>query len=69
VLSEDREPARRRVPRTLLVILLIQAGLSLLLMVSNFAEDFCSLLDFWAFDKCGNCRSGGALHCRAHIVI
>ena len=30
MLSEDREPAPRRVPRTLLVILLIQAGLSLL---------------------------------------
>jgi 4-amino-4-deoxy-L-arabinose transferase-like glycosyltransferase len=37
VFGEDREPPRRRVPRTLLVILLIQTGLSLLLMMSNTA--------------------------------
>ena len=35
--SEDRLPARRRVPRTLIVILAVQACLSLLLAMSNTA--------------------------------
>lgn len=35
--SEDRQPAQRRVPRTLIVILAVQAGLSLLLAMSNTA--------------------------------
>lgn len=35
--SEDREPVRRRVPRTLIVILIVQAFLSLLLAMSNTA--------------------------------
>jgi 4-amino-4-deoxy-L-arabinose transferase-like glycosyltransferase len=37
VFSEDREPARRRVPRALILILIVQAGLSLLLATSNTA--------------------------------
>jgi 4-amino-4-deoxy-L-arabinose transferase-like glycosyltransferase len=37
VFSEDRQPARRRIPRTLIVILAAQACLSLLLAKSNTA--------------------------------
>jgi 4-amino-4-deoxy-L-arabinose transferase-like glycosyltransferase len=37
VFSEDDGPARRRVPRTLIVILIVQACLSLLLAMSNTA--------------------------------
>ncbi len=35
--SEDRQPAQRRVPRTLIIILAVQAGLSLLLAMTNTA--------------------------------